>query len=165
MPQPSSITRTSEIPPRRIAISMLRAPASRLFSTVPLRLTPGVPPLRRPPPGWPRSQKAIGSGPCDLSVLDCPAKLQAPSTMIQRNLKFQHQTRAIVIQSEAKDLWHCLSNSGVKSEMFRFTQHDTMATAVFFLVEISLELGRGVWLFTTAFLTWMPRSPIFESDD
>jgi hypothetical protein len=65
--------------------------------------------------------------------------------MIQRNLKFQHQTRAIVILSEAKDLWHCLSNSGVKSEMFRFTQHDTMATAVFVLVEISLELGRGVW--------------------
>jgi hypothetical protein len=65
--------------------------------------------------------------------------------MIQRNLKFQHQKRAIVILSEAKDLWHCLSNSGVKSEMFRFTEHDTVATAVFFLVEISLELGRGVW--------------------
>src|SRR5437763_17098923 len=32
MPQPSSITRTSEIPPRRITTSILRAPASMLFS-------------------------------------------------------------------------------------------------------------------------------------
>ena len=32
MPQPSSITRTSEIPPRRIIMSILRASASILFS-------------------------------------------------------------------------------------------------------------------------------------
>src|SRR2546429_8531103 len=32
MPHPSSITRTSDIPPRRIAISILRAPASMPFS-------------------------------------------------------------------------------------------------------------------------------------
>ncbi len=33
MPQPSSNTRTKEIPPRRIKTSILRAPASMLFST------------------------------------------------------------------------------------------------------------------------------------
>src|SRR5438552_18347590 len=32
MPEPSSITRTREIPPRRVMISILRAPASMLFS-------------------------------------------------------------------------------------------------------------------------------------
>src|SRR5437763_1262618 len=32
MPQPSSITRTSEIPPRRITTSILRAPASMLMN-------------------------------------------------------------------------------------------------------------------------------------
>src|SRR5206468_2288148 len=33
IPQPSSITRISEIPPRRIRMSIFRAPASMLFST------------------------------------------------------------------------------------------------------------------------------------
>jgi hypothetical protein len=72
---------------------------------------------------------------------------KAPSIKLQGPQKSQVPTsnNAIVILSEAKDLWHCLSNSGIKSEMFRFAQHDTMASAVFFLVEISLELGRGVW--------------------
>src|SRR6266699_2010049 len=31
IPQPSSITRTSEIPPRRMTVSIFRAPASMLF--------------------------------------------------------------------------------------------------------------------------------------
>jgi hypothetical protein len=59
--------------------------------------------------------------------------VKAPSTKLQDPEKSQVSTsnKAIVIPSEAKDLWHCVSNSGIKSEMFRSAQHDTMATVVF----------------------------------
>jgi hypothetical protein len=69
---------------------------------------------------------------------------KAPITKLQDPQKSQVPTsnKAIVILSEAKDLWHCVSNSGIKSEMFRSAQHDMMATVVF-VVQISPELGHG----------------------
>jgi len=59
LPEPSSITRTNEMPPRRIKMSILRAPASMLFSTSSFTTERAVPPLRRPPPGWRQFRAAI----------------------------------------------------------------------------------------------------------
>jgi hypothetical protein len=59
---------------------------------------------------------------------------KAPSTKLWDPEKSHVPTsnNAIVILSEAKDLWYCLSNSSIKSEMFRSAQHDTTPTAVFY---------------------------------
>jgi hypothetical protein len=73
--------------------------------------------------------------------------VKAPSPKLQDPEKSQVPTsnKAIVILSEAKDLWHCLSNPGIKSEMFRSAQHDMMATAVFCVLKFFWSLDMGIW--------------------
>ena len=86
IPWPSSITRTSEIPPRRITVSILRAPACRCcFQSTPSLLKPGAPRLRPLPPGWPRFLITIGSGSfsisnCRFQIADCEEKRQEHET-------------------------------------------------------------------------------------